>query len=326
MKLILLILSIISFHLKGEENIYKKQLLLMGCDFEITVVAENKTEANRAFNLSINEIQRIENLISSWKENSQTNSININSGIKAVSIDPELIHLIERSLAISKLTNGAFDITFASMDKAWKFDGSITEMPKEEIIKASVAKVGYQKIILNKNKNSVFLEEKGMKIGFGGIGKGYAADRAKEILIANGFNAGIINASGDMSVWGYMPDGTPWKVAIKNPLSKEKAFALLPVENKAVVTSGDYEKYIEIKGKRYGHIIDPRSGMPAQGIISVTVFAPKAELADALATSVFVMGSEAGLNLINQLPDVECLIVKANGDIMQSKNIQIKMK
>jgi thiamine biosynthesis lipoprotein len=328
MKVVSILFLIISFQLslKAEGNIFKKKLLLMGCDFEITVVAQNENEAKRAFTIAIDEIERIEGLISSWKDDSQTSTINQNSGVKAVAVDDELMQLIQRSIAISELTDGAFDITYASMDRIWKFDGSMKQIPEEKLVKASASKVGYKKVSLDPKLNSVFLTEEGMKIGFGAIGKGYAADRAKELLVKAGFNSGIVNASGDMNVWGQKPDGTPWKVAITNPLSKEKSFALIPIHNQAVVTSGDYEKFIEIDGQRYSHIIDPRTGMPAQGIISVTVFAPKAELADALATSVFVMGDEVGLDRINQIPNVECIIVKADGSILQSNNIQISFE
>lgn len=298
----------------------------MGCDFEITVVAPNQSEANRAFDLAESEITRIENLISSWKTNSQTSSINQNSGVKAVEVDAELIQLIQRSLAISKLTDGAFDISYAAMDRIWQFDGSMEQLPSKTEIEASVRKVGYQNIEVSLEENTVFLKEKGMRIGFGGIGKGYAADRAKKILQEKGFDSGIINASGDMSAWGLMPSGNPWKVAITNPLAKEKSFALLPIKNQAIVTSGDYEKYVEIAGERYSHIIDPRSGMPTKGIVSVTVIAPKAELADALATAVFVMGSQTGLDRINQIPKVECIIVQTDGSIVQSNNIQLETK
>jgi thiamine biosynthesis lipoprotein len=162
-----------------------------------------------------------------------------------------------------------------------------------------------------------------MKIGFGAIGKGYAADKAKDLLISKGIVSGIINASGDMNTWGKQPNGNEWKVAITNPMDKNKVFALLPITNGAVVTSGNYEKYVIFNGKRYTHIIDPRTGYPSTGIMSVTVFAPRAELADALATSVFVMGKEAGLDRINQLPKIECIIIDDKGNISKSKNIEI---
>lgn len=295
----------------------------MGSRFDITVTTNDSVKAYKHIDKAIAEIARIEKLISSWDADSQTSQINRNAGVKPVKVDTELFDLIRNAIGISKLTDGAFDISYASMDKIWKFDGSMTTMPSEEKIAASIAKVGFHNIILDKNKSTVFLKVEGMKIGFGAIGKGYAADKAKTLLIRNGVSSGIINASGDMNTWGKQPDGSEWKVAITNPLDKNKVFALLPITNGAVVTSGNYEKYVNFNGKRYTHIIDPRSGYPATGIISVTVFAPKAELADALATSVFVMGKEAGLDRINQLPKVECIIIDVEGNITKSNHIEI---
>lgn len=295
----------------------------MGCHFEIIVVADDSLQARAYIDLAVDEISRIERLISDWDENSQTSEINRNAGLQAVQVDKELFDLIERSVQLSKLTDGAFDISYASMDKVWKFDGSMTEMPSAERIKASVATVGYRNIQLDHETRSVFLGLKGMKIGFGAIGKGYAADKAKAILENKGVRAGIINASGDMNAWGVQPDGSDWKVAITNPLDKNKAFALLPLHNGAVATSGNYEKYVLFDGVRYGHIIDPRTGYPAMGVISVSVFAPAAELADALATAVFVMGKDAGLDRINQIPNVECIIIDDSGNVFTSDNIII---
>ncbi|MDQ7917324.1 FAD:protein FMN transferase [Mesonia sp. MT50] len=295
----------------------------MGSRFDITVVANDSIQANKYIDTAVAEISRIEKLISSWDDNSQTSKINRNAGIKPVKVDKELFDLIERAIGLSKLTDGAFDISYASMDRIWKFDGSMTKMPSKEEIIASVEKVGYQNIVLDKKNSTVFLKLKGIKIGFGAIGKGYAADKAKKLLISKGVSSGIINASGDMNTWGKQPNGNEWKVAITNPMDKNKVFALLPITNGAVVTSGNYEKYVNFNGKRYTHIIDPRTGYPSTGIISVTVFAPKAELADALATSVFVMGKEAGLDRINQLPKIECIIIDDKGNITKSKNIEI---
>jgi len=303
---------------------YKRMMKLMGSGFDITVVADDSTQAKNYIDLAVSEISRIEKLISSWDENSQTSTINANAGIAPVTVDKELFKLIERSIGISKLTDGAFDISYASMDRIWKFDGSMKEMPAEAIVQASVANVGFENIILNKEESTVFLKKKGMKIGFGAIGKGYAADKAKELLIKEGVTAGIINASGDMNTWGKRPNGEEWKVAITNPLDKSKAYGLLPISRGAVVTSGNYEKYVIINEKKYSHIIDPRSGYPSSGILSATVFAPKAEIADALATSVFVMGKDVGIDRIDQLPGIECVVIDDQGNIFTSKNIEIE--
>lgn len=307
------------------QNIYKQKTSLMGSDFEITVVAKTQKQADRQIGIAIDEISRVEALISSWKPTSQTSSINKNAGIAPVKISGELFSLIQRAIQISKLTDGAFDISYASMDRLWKYDGSMTQMPSKEAIKKSVAKVGYKSIVLDAKNSTVFLKNKGMKIGFGAIGKGYAADKAKKLLISNGVSGGIINASGDINSWGSKPNGSPWQVAITNPLNKNKAFAMLPIKD-AVVTSGNYEKYVTFNSRRYSHIIDPRSGYPAQGIISVTVFAPKAELADALATSVFVMGVQTGIDRINQLKAIECIIITDTGSIITSNNLSLNTK
>lgn len=295
----------------------------MGSRFDITVVASTELEGDKYIDLAVQEITRIEKLISSWDSKSQTSEVNNNAGIKAVKVDRELYDLVKRAIRISQLTDGAFDITYASMDKIWKYDGSMKEIPSQDEISSSISTVGYHNLVLNDTDHSIFLKLKGMKMGFGGIGKGYAADMAKKILQSRGVIAGIINASGDMNTWGKQVNGEEWKVAITNPLDKNKAFALLPITDGAVVTSGNYEKFVNFNGKRYSHIIDPRTGYPSTGIISATVFAPKAELADALATSVFVMGKEVGLNRINQLPQIECIIIDEQGNIFTSNNIKI---
>jgi thiamine biosynthesis lipoprotein len=296
----------------------------MGSDFEITIVDKNESNANFLLDLAINEISRIEKLISSWDKNSQTSLINLNAGIKPVKVDKELFDLIARALKISDLSQGAFDISYASLDKIWYFDKEMLEMPSKEDIIKSVSKVGYHNIILNKVKQTVFLKIKGMKIGFGAIGKGYAADMAKSILVKNEVKSGIINASGDLTAWGKKPSGKDWMVAIVNPLNKSKIFSWLPIKNKAVVTSGNYERFIKFNDKSYSHIIDPRTGYPSQGILSVTIFTEKAELADALATSVFVLGQEIGMNLINQLKGIDCIIINKENKILKSKNIEIE--
>ncbi len=323
---IYLIVFVLLGSIAQSQSIYKRDLGLMGSDFDITVVAKNQEEANFYIDMAVAEIERIENLISSWKTTSQTTAINRNAGIQAVKVDDELFQLIKRSIAISKITDGAFDISFAAIDHIWKFDGQESNLPNQDEILASVEAIGYQNIFLDEKNSSVFLSKKGMKIGFGAIGKGYAADQAKALLISKGVVGGIINASGDMNTWGKQPSGIPWKIAITNPMDKTKNYGLFELDNQSVVTSGNYEKFTIIHGERYAHIIDPRTGMPTKGILSVSIFAPKAEMADALATSVFVMGTDVGLNMINQLPQVEAIIVKSDGSIVTSEHINITPK
>ncbi|MEM9649664.1 MAG: FAD:protein FMN transferase, partial [Bacteroidota bacterium] len=207
------------------------------------------------------------------------------------------------------------------MDNIWKFDGSMDRSPSEKAIQQSVARIGHEKIILNSDESTVFLMEPGMRIGFGAIGKGYAADRAKELLISKQVKGGIINASGDLTTWGTKTTGEKWLVGIANPLSKEKVFSWLPVVESSVATSGNYEKFIVLNGKKYSHIIDPRTGYPTPGVQSVSIFAKHAELCDALATAVFIMGKDSGIHLINQMDGVEAVVVDSENKIHRSTGI-----
>lgn len=308
----------------GQERGYvsaHKTIKLMGSRFDITVVALNEELGYINIEEAIAEIKRIEKIISSWDENSETSLINKNAGIKPVKVSYELFKLIERAKQISELTDGAFDISYASMDNIWKFDGSMKYMPNDNEIKNSVAKVGYDKIILNAKNRTVFLKQKGMKISFGALGKGYAVDKAKELLISKQVVGGIINASGDLTTWGTKATGEKWLIGIANPLSKGKIFSWLPIVESSVATSGNYEKYVIFKGKKYSHIINPRTGYPSSGINSVSILAKSAEVSDALATAVFIMGKDSGLFLINQLDGIEAILVDSNNKIHKSSGI-----
>ena len=322
---VIMILAFATFHLfsHAEQKSHKKVLLLMGSRFEITAISEDETQAWKGINAAIEEIIRIEKLISSWDSNSQTSQVNQNAGIKSVKVDKELFDLIKRAKKISTLTNGAFDISYASMDKIWKFDGSVTTVPSENDIKDSVAKINFKDIILDETESTVFLKTEGMKIGFGAIGKGYAANRGMKIMKDLGIESGIVNAGGDLITWGKEANGSDWSIGVSNPKNKLKVLAWLTVGEMAVVTSGNYEKYIMINGERYSHIIDPRSGYPVHGLKSVTIICPDAELADALATSVFILGREKGIHLIDQLKGVEVMVVDDNDEITTSSNLKL---
>ena len=293
----------------------------MGTRFEITLVSTQEA-ANQYLNAAQGEIERIERLISSWDANSQTAEINRQSGIKPVKVAKELYELIARSIEISKITQGAFDISYAALDPVWFFDGRMKAVPSESERLKSVQNIGFKDLVLNAKEQTVYLPKKGMKIGFGAIGKGYAADATKKLMKSLGVSSGIINASGDLTSWGKKPDGTDWQVGISNPENPAKVFSWFPVRDAAVATSGNYEKYVTLEGKQYSHIMDPRTGMPVSGIKSVTVFAPNAELADAFATAVFIMGIDTGIDTISQLPGMSCIIVDAENNIHHSPNIQ----
>ncbi len=299
----------------------QRTVLLMGNRFDIGVVSSVKEQAEQAIEKSIAEIKRIEALLTTFSDDSQTNQINQNAGIKPVKVDKEVYALIERAQRISKLTQGAFDLSYGSLDKSfWNFDQKMTQLPTSEQALKAVGLIDYRNIVLE--KGTVFLSEKGMRIGFGGIGKGYAADRAKQVLQAEGFENGVVNASGDMNAWGVREDGQSWKVGISNPDSPQEIMAEFDLQNAAVATSGNYEKFVWIDGVKYSHTIHPKTGFPIRGIKSVTVFAPFAELADALTTPIAVMGVEIGLDLINQMTGVACLIISDENVIYSSNAIR----
>ena len=297
----------------------------MGNAFEITVVCEEEVAADCYMQLAMDEIRRIERLLTTFDQSSQTSQVNGNAGLVPTVVDREVFDLIERSIRISNLTDGAFDITYGSVDKSlWNFDRNMTKLPDAATAKSMVRLINFRNILLNKTESSVMLKEKGMRIGFGAIGKGYAAEMAKRLLQHCGVASGVINASGDISTWGTQANGAPWTIGIADPNNAAVPFSYLNISDMAIATSGNYEKFVMIDGKRYSHTINPKTGLPVSGIKSVTIICPNAEIADAMATPVCVMGVKAGLEMINQVHSLACIIIDDHDKIYSSKNIQIK--
>jgi len=320
-----LILFVLLQGFSGNAQVLRKRTtLLMGGRFDISIVAGDSLTAEQNIAIVIAEITRIENLISDWKSDSQVSEVNQNAGIRAVKVDREVFELTQRAIQLSEITHGGFDISFAAMDKIWKFDGSMTGMPSAEAIKKSVEKVGYKNIILDSVQSTIFLKSEGMKIGFGALGEGYAADKCRDIMLAKGIKAGIVNGSGDMTAWGKQPNGRDWSIGITNPFHPEDLFAVVPLNNGAVTTSGSYEKFVVFDGKRYSHIINPATGYPATGLCSVTVFGPNAETANGLSTSLMVLGQKEGLLLLQKFSGYSCVMITDNGKVITSKHFPIK--
>lgn len=295
----------------------------MGSRFEITAVAENDSLAWIGINGAILEIKRLENLISTYMETSEISLVNQNAGIRPVRVSREVYDLVYRSLKVSELTGGLFDISWASMDKIWRFDGTMTALPPDSVVRNSVRLVNYKNIEINSDSSTVFLKHAGMKIEFGAIGKGLAANKARDRMKTLGIANGIVIAGGDLITWGKPEDKPAWTIGIANPENPDLAVSWLDVGEMAVVTSGDYEKFAIIDGKRYTHIINPKTGYPAYGLHSVTVICPDAELADALATSVFLLGEKDGLTMINKMKGVECVLISDNFTVSTSKGVKL---
>ena len=305
-------------------DVYRRVLKLMGNRFEISVVSDDPVWANECIEEAVEEIRRIERLLTTFNDGSQTNLINRNAGIAPVQVDKEIFELIRRSKKISGITQGAFDITYGSVDKRlWNFDKNMAALPDPEIAKQLVHLINYKNVILDEENGTVFLKEKGMRIGFGGIGKGYASHCAKAVLQKKGIKSGIVNAAGDLTAWGHQPNGKPWTIGIADPNASREIFSHLDITNTSVATSGNYEKFVVINGKKYSHTIDPKTGLPVTGIKSVTIICPNAEIADAMATPVMIMGIRAGIDMVNQVKGLACIIIDENDRIHTSKNIHL---
>ena len=296
----------------------------MGNQLEISLVAEEEELANEWIQQGFNHIKEIEYLLTTYSDTSDLYRINAAAGVEPVVVHKETFGIIERSLQISAITQGAFDISYGSVDKRlWNFDVHQNELPDPETAKKMVRLINYRNILLDKAATTVMLKEKGMRIGLGGIGKGYAAEKTRQYLKSLGATAGIVNASGDLTTWGMQPDGKPWTIGIADPNNASSIFSYLEVSDMAVATSGNYEKFIWVNGRKYSHTINPKTGLPITGIKSVTILTPNAELADALTTPIAIMGIEAGLHLINQLHQVEAIIIDDDDRVYLSKQIEL---
>ncbi|MEM9986369.1 MAG: FAD:protein FMN transferase [Bacteroidota bacterium] len=300
----------------------QRQLRLMGNAFTLMADTSDATLGQAALEAAIAEMQRIEARFTTFDEGSETQLINRMAGISPVKVSAEMLALVQRSLYLSRLTQGAFDLSYGSLDRRfWNFDRGMTQLPDRRKARQAVRLINYQHIQVNEARSEIYLARQGMRIGFGGIGKGYAADQAAQVMQEMGVARGCISAAGDLYCWGAAAQ--PWRVALEVPETVQQHLGHLDLTNYAVATSGDYEKAVTIDGVRYSHTIDPRTGFPARAMRSVTVIAPKAELADALCTPLMIMGPEVGLHLIDQLPHVEAVIIDPHNQLHVSQRIHL---
>ncbi len=306
----------------GKLKAHHYQVKLMGCSFVVTAVSIDPQHAWDAIRAGVAEMERIEDLISSWKSDTYTAEINRNAGKRSVEVPRELYDLIERSIRVSRLTNGAFDICGTLSREYWTFDGKSHPGLPDAKIRELRDLMDYRKIQLNPERGSVFLEAEGMMIGFGGIGKGYAAFRAHKVMADMGIKSGLINASGDLMAWGTPPQGGGWEVMVRDPEDRDIPLLQFEIPWGSVVTSGNYENYTLIDGRRLSHIVDPRTGWPVEALKCVSVICPNPELGDALATAISVMGAEKGLAMVNRLNGIECLIIDKDNQQYFSNHLQ----
>lgn len=277
---------------------------------------------------ALDEIRRLQALMTTWSDTSEVSKINAAAGKQAVPVGPETFEVIRKSLWIGKESGGVFDISFEAMKGLWKFDeGAEDRIPSKDAIDAARKLIDYRQITVDDKARTVKLNKPGMRINLGGIAKGYAIDAASRVLRAEGLQSFFAQAGGDLYVSGKKPDGSRFKVGIRDPRGKGPTdyFALLEVEDHAFSTAGDYERTFVKDGKRYHHIIDPRTGYPATASRSVTVWARDAHTADAIDDAIFILGPEKGMKLVESIDDCGAVIVDAHNKVWISKRLEGKV-
>ena len=296
----------------------------MGPELQLTAWTTDEAGAVAAFNAVFREFGRLEDLMSVWREGSDIVRLNAAAGDHAVPVSPEVREAIGIARQVSEWTGGTFDVTFAALSGLWKFDyqdKDNTIPDKSEVLKR-LPLINYRDLEVDERAGTALLKRKGMRVNLGGIGKGYAVDRAASILRGRGFRDFMIQAGGDMYVAGRRGE-RPWRLGIRDPRGPaDKSFAALDLSDGTFSTSGDYERFFMKNGRRYHHILDLSIGEPAQGCRSVTLVTDRAVIADALAKGVFILGPDAGMALIERLPNVEGVIVSAKNEVRISSGLK----
>jgi thiamine biosynthesis lipoprotein len=288
----------------------------------ISVVSNSKDNAEKAIDNAFSEIEGLEKLSNFFSPDSEVSIINRNAGISPVKVSPELLEIIEKTLYVSEKTEGIFDITIGAVIKLYDFHKKIK--PEDDEIKKSLPLVNYKNLIIDKNKSTVFLRKTGMLIDLGGIVKGYAADKAVEILKRQGINSALVSVAGDIKAFGVKPDGRPWNIGIRNPRAEgeeDDIMATIKLSNMAISTSGDYERYFILDGKRYHHLLDPKTGYPAEGFQSVSVITDSGVFADAFSTAIFILGPERGTKILKEM-SLDGITIDSRGEIYTTPDIR----
>jgi FAD:protein FMN transferase len=299
----------------------KRTQMHMGTLVTITAVATEKNVGDRAIQAAFDEIKRLEQLLSTWRSDSELSRVNQEAGRRPVQVSPETLELVTRSLELGRLTQGGFNIALGPAIEAW----SVTErqrIPDERELQQLKPLVDWTRIQVNKEARTIYLPHTGMRIDVGGIGKGYAADRAVAEMKRVGVMGGVVALSGDIKAFGVLPDRKGFPVGIKHPRREEELIAMIDLNDEAISTAGDYERFFERDGVRYHHILDPQTLQPARACQSVTVIAKEGMMADGLDTGLFVLGPEEGMALVERLPGVEAIIIDREGKITVSSGLR----
>ena len=292
---------------------------IMGTRCYVELWADDPVKGNDAIEAVMAELRRIDNLMSHYKPESQLSQINQYANERPVQVDKELFDLIKLSTHYSEITEGAFDITYASVGYLYDYPRHIH--PTEEQIREKLPAVNWHNMLLDEAHHTVRFEHPGMRIDLGGIGKGYAVDRGIDVLKARGIDRALVTAGGDSRIIGDRM-GRPWLIAIRHPDNPSKVVTRIPLADSAVSTSGDYERYFDEGGVRYHHIIDPRTGHSASKVRSATILAPTATQTDGMSKTAFVLGAEKALEIINRMPEYDAVFVLPDGRVLYSNGLR----
>lgn len=314
----IVILIMLSLPVVGSADWYKQEEAIMGTRVAVEFWDEDKTHAVQCAEQVFSEMRRIDALMSPYKPNSELSRINQQAGGAAIQVSDELFSLLKKSLQMSQLSNGAFDITFSSVGHLYNYRQGIK--PSEKEIQQSLASINYRHVLLDETNRSVRLARPGVRIDLGGIAKGYAVDNGIAILVACGIKGGLVSAGGDSRILGDRGD-RPWMMGVRHPRKKDAVAVMLPLSNTAISTSGDYERFFTEDGKRYHHIISPKTGKSVASTWSATVIGSDATTTDALSTTLFVLGADKGLQLIESIAGVDAVIIDAHGQMHYSTGL-----
>ncbi|MCL4491651.1 MAG: FAD:protein FMN transferase [Nitrospirae bacterium] len=310
----------------GKESIYKESRITMDTLVTITVSSSSDTVAKAAVDKAFREIDKLGKLLNFFAGDSEVTLINKSAGSMPVTVSKETLDVIERALHVADKTEGAFDISIGPVSSLWDFHTKT--MPEEDALKEKLKLVSYKNVVIDRKNSTVFLKKKGMMIDLGGIAKGYAADRAAEVLKNSGIKSGIVAAAGDIRTFGTRPDGSAWNIGIKNPRQTgddDEILAVIRLSDQAISTSGDYERYFIKNGIRYHHILDPKTGRPAYGCRSVSVITKEGVFTDAFSTGVFVLGPRRGMEILKKM-GFDGIIVDSDGNILMTEGIKGKIE
>ncbi len=308
-----------SQHSSPQPQIVAVDAVKMGTRFDIQVAHHDQAAAASAIDAAYEEIDRLEELLSEWREDSQISEVNRQAGQGPLSVGPELLEVVTRALELSQLTDGAFDITFATCGHLWSVGQQ--RIPSEQEIADCLPHIDYRNVVVDQEESTIELIGERTRIGIGAIGKGYGVDRAAQVLSDRGIDDFIVDGGGDLRASGQR-FGRPWRAAIAHPRSPDEFLAVVELWDRSFVTSGDYERYFESDGVRYHHIIDPATARPARASIATTVIADDTTTADALSTAFFVLGPTEALAIAGDLPGVEVLLVTADMEVHQTPGME----